>query len=118
MGIFDKIKGFITEDEVLDEDAGYAEIEEFRDLGDKRLVIKIFEIKQEADIRDVLNELREGKTIALINRNVTLSDVQLKMLVSKLKKTCDAIGGDIVGLSENLFIATPNMIKIDRSANK
>lgn len=113
MGIFDKLKEFITEESPEDEQ-GYAEIEEYRDLGDKRLVIKIFDIKQEADVKNVLNELREGKTIALINRNITLSDQQVKSLISRLKKTCDAIGGDIVGLSDSLFVATPNLIKIER----
>lgn len=115
MGILDKLKDFITE-ETPDSEHSYAEIEEYKDIGDKRLAIKIFDVKQEADIKNVLNELREGKTIALISRNITLSDAQLKMMVSKIKKTCDASNGDIVGLSDSLFIATPSMVKIDRES--
>ncbi len=115
MGILDKIKDFITEEEPGNEQS-YAEIDEYKDLSDKRLAIKIFDVKQESDIKNVLNELREGRTIALISKNVTLSDAQLKTMVSKLKKTCDASNGDIVGLSENLFIATPSMVKIDRES--
>src|SRR3989344_8222270 len=113
MGILDKIKDFITE-EAPEGEQSYAEIDEYKDIGDKRLAIKIFDIKQESDIKNVLNELREGKTIALISRNVTLSDGQLKLIISKLKKTCDAIDGDIVGLSDGLFVATPRAIKIER----
>lgn len=115
MGIFDKIKGLIIEDDLTGEDEGYAEIEEYKEMGDRRLMIKIFDIKQEADMKTVLNELREGRTVALVSRNITLSDAQLKMLIPKLKKTCDAIGGDIVGLSDSLFVATPSSVKIDRA---
>ena len=115
MGILDKIKDFISE-EAPEGEQSYAEIDEYKDIGDKRLAIKIFDIKQESDIKNVLNELREGKTIALISRNITLSDAQLKMMISKLKKTCDAANGDVVGLSESLFIATPSMIKVERES--
>src|SRR3989338_3136877 len=116
MGVFDKLKDFIMEENAGDGQEGYAELEEFKDISDRRIAIKIFDIKQESDIKNVLNELREGKTIALISRNITLSDAQLKMMISKLKKTCDAANGDVVGLSESLFIATPSMIKVDRES--
>jgi|SRR3989344_4078388 len=113
MGFLEKLKGLVTEDE-MNEEEGYAEIEEYKDMSDRRIMIKIFDVKQEADVKNVLNELREGRTIALISRNVTLSDAQLKVMIPKLKKTCDAIGGDIVGLSDSLFVATPGSVKIDR----
>jgi len=114
MGVFDKLKDFIMEENAGDGQEGYAELEEFKDISDRRIAIKIFDVKQESDIKNVLNELREGKTIALISKNVTLSDGQLKLIISKLKKTCDAIDGDIVGLSDGLFVATPRAIKIER----
>lgn len=60
--------------------------------------------------------LREGNTIALVNIK-PLKDrdlVELKRAINKLKKTCDAIEGDIAGFGDNWIAAVPNFARIHR----
>jgi SepF-like predicted cell division protein (DUF552 family) len=61
--------------------------------------------------------LREGSTIALINiRPLKEKDlVELKRAINKLKKTCDAIAGDIAGFGEDYIVATPEFASVFRS---
>jgi SepF-like predicted cell division protein (DUF552 family) len=40
--------------------------------------------------------------------------VELKRAINKLKKTCDAIEGDIAGVSENMLVVTPSFAHIYR----
>ena len=68
------------------------------------------------DIKETLDVLREGYTIALINiRPLKDKDiVELKRTINKLKKTCDAIEGDIAGISEDWIVVTPSFARVHR----
>ena len=69
------------------------------------------------DVKDALDALREGYTIALINIK-PLRDkdmVELKRAIEKIKKTCDALEGDLAGVSENFIVVTPSFAHIYRS---
>ena len=62
--------------------------------------------------------LREGYTIALVNIK-PLKDrdlVELKRAINKLKKTCDAIEGEIAGFGEDYVVVTPAFASIYRSS--
>ncbi len=75
----------------------------------------MIDIKTEDNINEVLDHLREGKTIALINTSHLMDDSFLmKLAIRRIKNTCSAISGDIAGLSENLFVATPRNIGVAR----
>ena len=39
---------------------------------------------------------------------------ELKRAISKIKKTCEAIGGDIVGLEENFLLIYPDFVKVSK----
>jgi len=41
--------------------------------------------------------------------------IELKRVVNKLRKTCDAIDGDIAGFGEDWLVATPNFASVDRN---
>jgi len=64
----------------------------------------------------ILDSLRESKTIALINiRPLKDRDlVELKRAINKIKKTVEAIDGDIAGFGEDWIAATPNFAHIYR----
>jgi SepF-like predicted cell division protein (DUF552 family) len=82
-----------------------------------KIVVKPYIINEFEDIKNTLDDLREGYTITLINIK-PLKDkdiVELKRAVNKLKKTCDAIDGDIAGFSEDWIVATPAFAHIHRS---
>ena len=69
------------------------------------------------DIKGILDSLREGYTIALVNiRPLKDKDlVELKRAVNKLKKTTDAIEGDIAGFGDDWVVVTPSFASIYRN---
>ena len=68
------------------------------------------------DIKEILDCLREGSTIALVNiKPLKEKDlVELKRAISKLRKTCEAIDGDIAGFGEDYVVAAPYFARIHR----
>ena len=81
-----------------------------------KLMVRPFVIEEFEGIKPILDALREGHTIALINIK-PLKDkdlIELKRAINKLKKTCDAIEGDIAGFGENWIAAVPNFAYIYR----
>ena len=74
-----------------------------------RVIVRPFTLKQYDDITDILNALREGYTIAVIDiKQLRTKDViELKRSVAKIKKTVEAMEGSIAGFGENIIIATP-----------
>lgn len=81
-----------------------------------KLMVRPFVIEEFEHIKPILDALREGHTIALVNIK-PLKDkdiVELKRAINKLKKTCDAIEGDIAGFGENWIAAVPNFAYIYR----
>ena len=83
-----------------------------------KILIRPFAMKVFEDINPVLNALREGYTIAVIDiRQLKAKDiVELKRAIAKLKKTCDALEGNIAGFGENIIIAAPSFAEIYRGA--
>jgi len=102
-------------------DSEYVEI----DLGgekekDKKVLVKLFTLRQYDDVNEVLSALREGYTIAIIDIKVLKQkdSIELKRAVSKIKKTTDALEGTIAGFGENMVIATPAFAKIHKDMPK
>lgn len=87
--------------------------------GKAKIIVRPFIIEDFADIKPALDALREGYTIALINiRPLKDKDlVELKRAVNKLKKTCDAIEGDIAGFGDDWVVVTPSFASIYRSTD-
>ena len=108
---------FLSRDVSLDDTSDYIEIDTSVDRGPKaKVLVRPFFIEDFADIKPALDALREGTTIALINiRPLKEKDIiELKRAVSKLKKTCDAIEGDIAGFGEDWIVVTPSFAQIHR----
>ena len=121
MGFLSKLKeklGAGSSSEMFEEaERGYVELgnESGADTRSK-LMVRPFVIEEFEGIKPILDSLREGHTIALINIK-PLKDkdlVELKRAINKLKKTCDAIEGDIAGFGENWIAAVPNFAYIYR----
>lgn len=81
-----------------------------------KISIRPFIIEDFSDIKPALDSLREGYTIALLNiRPLKEKDVvELKRAIGKVKKTCEAIDGDIAGFGEDWIVATPGFAKVHR----
>ncbi len=121
MGIFNKLKNKIlgnTEEDYGEFANEYVEIDTDKDIGKRaKIVVKPFVIQDFSDIKDALDVLREGYTIALINiKPIKDKDIiELKRAVNKLKKTCDAIEGDIAGFGEDWIVVTPSFAHVYRT---
>ncbi|MFH1972605.1 MAG: cell division protein SepF [archaeon] len=82
-----------------------------------KVLIKPFTVTDFADVKPILDSLREGYTVALINIGPLKSKdlIELKRVVNKLKKTCDAVDGDIAGFGEDWIVVTPSFAVVDRN---
>jgi SepF-like predicted cell division protein (DUF552 family) len=94
----------------------YLEIDLDKEEKEGKVLVKLFVLKKYEDVNPILNVLREGYTIAIIDIKVLKSKdpIELKRAVSKIKKTADALEGNIAGFGENLLIVTPPFAKIQR----
>lgn len=120
--ILTKIKNKLTGSDDFDlpgeGEAGYVEIPpESNILPEKtKLTVRPFVLEEFADIKPVLDALREGYTISLVNiRPLKEKDlVELKRAINKLKKTCDTVDGDIAGFGDDWIALTPAFARIYR----
>ena len=120
MGFFDKLRGKISgASDILDEaeEEGYVELG--ADTGSEpgaKITVRPFVISDFESIKPILDSLMEGRTIALVNIK-PLKDkdiVELKRAINKIKKTTDAIEGDIAGFGDNWIAAVPSFARIYR----
>ncbi|MBD3204491.1 DUF552 domain-containing protein [Candidatus Woesearchaeota archaeon] len=117
--VHEKIKTFADEDDFQEGEEEYLELDTALKSKDKssKIIVRPFVIEDFSDIKPILDTLREGYTIALVNIK-PLKDkdlVELKRAINKLKKTSDAINGDIAGFGDDYIIITPNFAEIYRS---
>jgi SepF-like predicted cell division protein (DUF552 family) len=94
----------------------YLEVDIEREPKKSKILVKPFVLKSFEDTTRILNALREGYTIAVIDIGPLRSKdlIEVKRAVSKIKKTVDALEGDIAGFGENIIIATPNFAEISK----
>ena len=111
--VFNKIRkafsGAVSDEGVADE---YLEIDLEQEQKDKKILVKLFVLKQYEDVNEILNALREGYTIAIIDIKILRQkdSIELKRAISKIKKTVEALEGKIAGFGENTIIATPSKV--------
>lgn len=82
-----------------------------------KVVVRPFVLEDFSDVKDILDALRNGFTIALVNIK-PLKDkdiIELKRAINKLKKTTDAIRGDIAGFGDDYIVIAPEFAQIYRS---
>jgi SepF-like predicted cell division protein (DUF552 family) len=122
-GFFSKIKNQFKnkdfeDDEAVDQTEEYVELDTSRSSeGGQKIIVKPFVLEDFTDIKPILDALREGNTICLVNiRPLKEKDlIELKRAINKLKKTTDAIEGDVAGFSDDYIVITPSFAEIYRS---
>lgn len=94
----------------------YLEIDLDKEEKENKVLVKLFVLKKYEDVNIILNSLREGFTIAVIDIKILKQKdpIELKRAVSKIKKTSDALEGNIAGFGENLLIVTPSFAQIQK----
>ena len=108
--VFDRLKKMMGKDDDYSPD--FIEIDLEQEKSDSKILIKTFVLKVYEDISPILNALREGYTIAIIDIKTLKSKdvIELKRAISKIKKTVEALEGKIAGFGENTVIATPSKV--------
>ncbi|MBR9676685.1 cell division protein SepF [Candidatus Woesearchaeota archaeon] len=126
-GAFLKLKEKITKpftkkdefDLTADDQEKYVEIDTQNEgLSDSKIIVRPFVLNDYDDSKIVINALREGYTIALVNiRPLKEQDlVELKRAINKIKKTTDAVEGDIAGFGDDWIVVTPSFASIHRES--
>jgi SepF-like predicted cell division protein (DUF552 family) len=119
--IISSLKGRIDKMRYNDEDE---ETEEYVELNtdvdnepSSKIIVRPFNLEDFSDVKPILDSLREGYTIALVNIKALKEKdlVELKRAINKLKKTCDAIEGDIAGFGDDFLIVAPSFATIYRA---
>ena len=107
---FNPFKKMIGKDDEFSPD--FIEIDLEQEKSSSKVLIKTFILKVYEDINPILNALREGYTIAVIDIKALKGKdvIELKRAISKIKKTVEALEGKIAGFGENVVIATPSKV--------
>lgn len=118
--VFDRIRKAFSESVAEPMDDEYLEIDLGKEEKEKKVLVKLFVLKEYEDVNEILNALREGYTIAVIDIKIIRKKdpIELKRAVSKIKKTTEALEGTIAGFGESIVIVTPSFAKIEKQAEK
>ena len=119
MGFLDVFKSREEEEKIeADVEEGYVELDtDSPDEIRSKIIVRPFVLKDFESIKPILDSLREGKTIALVNIK-PLKDkdlIELKRGINKLKKTTNAIDGEIAGFGEDYIVVAPSFAQIYRT---
>jgi len=120
MGLFSRLKEKISGPEYEKFEQGesdYVELDTDSDMSRSKVMVRPFMLKEFDDVKPVLQALREGHTVSLVNiRPLKEKDlVELKRAINKLKKTTDAVEGEIAGFGEDFLVVTPSFATIYRT---
>ncbi len=97
-----------------EEEEEFVEIEKTSDESRKIQVI-IESLEDYRDVERVQKLLREGNIVFLKIKPLKDKDIgELKRSVQRLKKTCTAMNGDIVGVDEHFLVLTPPSASVYR----
>jgi len=113
--MFESLKKLVKSDDYSGSQAeDYVEIDLTQEQKKSKVNVRPFVLRKFEDVNEILNSLREGYTIAIIDiASLRKKDViELKRAVAKIKKTTEALEGNITGFGENIVIATPQFAEI------
>ena len=115
--VFGRFKKMLGKEET-EESPEFIEIDLEQDKSDSKVLVKTFTLKTYEDVNPILTALREGYTIAVIDIKYLKSKdvVELKRVISKVKKTVEALEGNIAGFGENIVIATPSFARVQKGS--
>ncbi len=95
-------------------DSEYIEIDVGQEAKKNKVIVRPFILKSYEDSNQILNALREGYTIAVIDiKPLKAKDmIELKRAIAKIKKTVEALEGSVAGFGDNTIIVVPQFAEI------
>jgi len=122
MAGFLNFKGSRKEEFIEDESEDYLSITESdakSSVDDKVVNVRVFMLDDYEHIREILDVIRGEDTICLIDIHLLRNKDpdELRRAVDKLKKTVEAVDGELVGFHENWVLASPKQVHIHKGKN-
>ena len=100
--------GFLGKDE-------YIELESEGEERKARIAIEVEKINEYADSDRIQRKVREGRIMLIRIRDLREKNLnELKRAVERIKRTCEATGGEVVGAGDDWIIVSPSAAKILR----
>jgi len=115
-GFLSNLKNKLTteyyDEEKINKD--YVEIDQDAKQEVQKTMVRSFILEDFEDVKPILESMRTGKTVCLVNiRSLKEKDmIELKRSINKLKKTCEAIEGDIAGFDDDWIVIVPEYISV------
>ena len=111
-----------NEDEYgTEEEHDYVELDTSLEEGvSGKILVRTFNLTDFTDVKPIIDALREGRTIIIVNIK-PLKDkdmIEVKRAINKIKKTVDAVEGDIAGFGDDYVIVTPSIAEVYRAREK
>lgn len=111
-----------NEDEYgAEEEHDYVELDTSLEEGvSGKILVRTFNLTDFTDVKPIIDALREGRTIIIVNIK-PLKDkdmIEVKRAINKIKKTVDAVEGDIAGFGDDYVIVTPSIAEVYRAREK
>lgn len=107
------------EEEAEDYSDDYVELDTARTQKKRpKTVVRPFTVTEFRDAKEIIKVYRRGKTICMLNIHPLKREdmVELKRFINKVKKTVEAVDGDLAGFGEDQVVLVPSHVKIHKSA--
>ncbi|MDI6806528.1 MAG: cell division protein SepF [Candidatus Aenigmarchaeota archaeon] len=89
----------------------YVEIESLPER--VRISVKVDVLNELKDVSRLQQLIRNGNIVFTRIKELRKKDInELKRAVDRIKRTCTAVGGDLVGVDEDYLVITPSNVKI------
>jgi SepF-like predicted cell division protein (DUF552 family) len=90
----------------------YIELPEV-EVGGKKMLIAVGKLNEIKDVDEIIRNVRDGKMVFVNVKKLREKNLdELKIMISKLKKSCVNMNGNLVGLDENNLLAIPSFVEI------
>ena len=85
--------------------------------GGGKAMIAVEKLESYADSDKVQRKLREGNIVLVRIKELKDKDIgELKRAISRIRKTCMAVNGDIAAISNEWVIVTPEFARVHRES--
>ncbi|MFA5406234.1 MAG: cell division protein SepF [Candidatus Nanoarchaeia archaeon] len=105
------------------DDDNYGESTSYIELTDKPVVdkqakiyVRYCNLDSFEDVKPILDFVRDGYSVCVIKiKALKEKDInELKRAISKIKRVCEVMEGDVVGMDEDYLIVAPSFVKVSK----
>lgn len=96
----------------------YIELDWKTHTSESKEYVRVLPLNDFSDVEGILDYLRDRNNIIILKIKPRLlqEKLELKRALKRIQRTCQAIGGDIAGIREDIIIVTPPQVEIARKS--